>query len=110
MQYAILIFEPPEAFAGRNQQNEHDPVLAAWRTYHRSLVDAGGLMSFGASFPEQFRQAATFVVKILEGARPADLPVEQPTRLELVINMRAAMALGLTIPQSVLLRADEVIR
>jgi putative ABC transport system substrate-binding protein len=75
----------------------------------RSLVDAGGLMSFGASFPEMFRHSATFVVKILRGAKPADLPVQQPTKFELVFNMKTAKALGLTIPPSLLLRADHVI-
>jgi putative tryptophan/tyrosine transport system substrate-binding protein len=75
----------------------------------RSLVDAGGLMSFGASFPEMFRSAATFVVKILRGARPSDLPVEQPSKFELIISVKTAKALGLMIPPSLLGRADQVI-
>jgi putative ABC transport system substrate-binding protein len=74
------------------------------------LVEAGGLMAYGPSFPGRFRQAATFVDKILKGAKPADLPVEQPTTFELVVNQKAAKALGLTIPASVRARADQVIQ
>jgi putative tryptophan/tyrosine transport system substrate-binding protein len=76
----------------------------------RSLVDAGGLMSYGASFPALFRRAATFVVKILRGAKPSDLPVEQPTKFDLVINLKTAKALGITIPPHLLVLADEVIQ
>jgi putative ABC transport system substrate-binding protein len=76
---------------------------------HRSFVDAGGLMSYAVNLYDQNRQAAVFVDKILKGTKPGDLPVEQPTKFELVINLRPAKALGLTIPPSLLVRADQVI-
>src|SRR5262249_52256147 len=81
------------------------PAMYAFRQF----VDAGGLMSYGPNIPDSFRRAAAYIDKILRGSKPADLPVEQATKFELVINLKTAKSLSLTIPQSLLLRADQII-
>jgi putative ABC transport system substrate-binding protein len=107
----LIIFGDPLIFGRRDQTvglaaRNRLTAIYPWR----EPVEAGGLMAYGTNLSDLFRRAATYVDKILKGAKPADLPVEQPTRFELVINLKTAKALGLTIPQSVLIRADQVIR
>jgi len=107
---AVYLVEGPRAVANR-------AIIAELGLKHRlpiisqfsRIVDAGGLMSYGPDLSDLFRRAAAYVDKILKGAKPADLPVEQPTKFELVINLKTAKALGLVIPPSLMLRADRVI-
>jgi putative ABC transport system substrate-binding protein len=108
---ALLVYSTPFMFENRTR-------LAALALLHRlpsifevrAYVDAGGFMSYGVDLAQILRRGAVFIDKILKGAKPADLPIEQPTKFELVINLKTAKALGLTIPQSLLLRADAVIQ
>jgi putative ABC transport system substrate-binding protein len=107
----IMPARNPVGFANRGQiasfaQRNRLPSIYGQEEY----VDAGGLMSYGPNNADLWRRAATYVDKILKGTKPADLPVERPTKLELVINLKAAKQIGLTIPQSVLYRADKVIQ
>ena len=107
---AVIVFSGPFLYSLRKQIADHAlknglPAISAYR----AGPEAGGLMSYGPSLSDLWRRAAIYVDKILKGAKPGDLPVEQPTKFELVINMKTAKALGLTIPQSILLRADQVI-
>jgi putative ABC transport system substrate-binding protein len=107
---AVVVLWDPMLYAhsGRLMRHALNGRLPAISTF-REFVEAGGLMAYGPNLPDMFRGAASYVDKILKGAKASDLPVEQPTRFELVINLTTAKALGLTIPQSVLIRADQVI-
>ncbi|HEY4775234.1 MAG TPA: ABC transporter substrate-binding protein [Xanthobacteraceae bacterium] len=107
---ALLV--PPDITFGTHRRRIADLATAARLPaifFNRQSVEDGGLMSYGPNPVENYRRAATFADKILKGAKPADLPVERPTRIELVINLKTAKALGLTIPPTLLARADEVI-
>jgi putative ABC transport system substrate-binding protein len=107
---ALYISTDPLVFTNRTRINTLAQGVRLPTMYgQREYVEAGGLVSYGANIPDLFRRSAEYVDKILRGAKPADLPVEQPTKFDLVINLTTAKALSLTIPQSVLQRADEVI-
>ena len=109
---AQALFVCPDATINANHARIYTLALGArLPTMHglREIVEAGGLMSYGPNYPDLYRRAAGYVDKILRGAKPADLPVEQPTKFDLVINLVTARALGLTIPPTLLARADEVI-
>jgi ABC-type uncharacterized transport system substrate-binding protein len=118
--FAVMTKDRPDAFLALV-----DPVLISYRKrileflaknrlpaifQSSDWVEAGGLMSYGPSYPDLYRRAAVQMDKILRGTKPADIPVEQPTKFELVINLKTAKQIGLTIPPNVLVRADRVIR
>ncbi len=107
---AVMAVGSPVIFTGRQQIVEFALASRIASVFDaRLFVETGGLLSYAPNFTDMFRRAAGYVDRILKGAKPADLPVEQPTKFELVINLKTAKVLGLTIPQSLLLRADEVI-
>jgi putative ABC transport system substrate-binding protein len=109
---ADALYVAPDALVNANRIRINTLALGArLPTMHgfREYVEAAGLMSYGPNVPNGFRRAADFVDKILRGTKPADLPVEQPTRFDLVINLTTAKALGLDVPPTLLARADEVI-
>jgi putative ABC transport system substrate-binding protein len=108
---ALIVLQGPLTSTYRKRIVELAAKSRLLAAYHESeFTDAGGLMSYGVSYSDMYRRAATYVDKILKGAKPADLPVEQPMKFELVINLKAAKQIGLTIPPNVLARADRVIR
>ncbi len=108
---AVLVLPNPVAISQRTQVIDLAGKSRLPTMYYSpDYVEAGGLIYYGPSPSDRFRRAATYVDKILKGAKPADLPVEQPTKFELIINLKAAKQIGLTIPQSVLYRADKVIK
>ncbi len=107
---AVLVLEDPSFTVNRTQLVDLAAKKRLPAMYGvREFVDAGGLMAYAPNLADLFRRAGTYAGRILKGAKPADLPVEQPTKFELVINLKTAKALGLTIPQSVMMRADQVI-
>ena len=107
----LVMVQSSPAFAKHREQlaelaiKHRLPTMFTFRHY----VDAGGLMSYGVEFPPMWRRTADYVARILKGAKPAELPIEQPTKFELVVNLKTAKALGVTIPNGILLAADEVI-
>ena len=108
---ALLVLGDPMFWQHRRRLAELE-ATSRLPTVHndRAFVEGDGLLCYGASHPDMYRRAATYVDKILKGAKPGDLPMEQPTNFELVINLKTAQALGLTIPPTLLFQADEIIR
>jgi putative ABC transport system substrate-binding protein len=108
--HALVVMSDPLFVGARRQLSQLAAQHRIAASYdNRLIVDAGGLMSYGPDTVDMFRRSAAYVDKILKGGKPADLPIEQPTKFELVVNLKTAKALGLTVPQSVVVRADEVI-
>jgi putative ABC transport system substrate-binding protein len=108
---AILVVDSPVITLNRHEllalaARLRIPVVSGSNYY----VTDGALLSYGADYSDLFRRAAGYVDKVLKGARPAELPIEQPTKFQLAVNLRTAKALGLTVPESILVRADEVVR
>jgi len=111
--HAQALYVIEDAFLSVHRQTLLELALKARlpaMSFNRALAEAGGLMFYGPNFADLYRRSAGYVDRILKGAKPGDLPIEQPTEFELVVNLRTAKALGITIPESILLRADEVIR
>jgi putative ABC transport system substrate-binding protein len=108
---AVVVLQSPIAFSHRSKIADLALKSRLPSTYYRrEFVEDGGLMSYGASIADLDKRAATYVDKILKGRKPADLPVEQPKKLEFVVNLKTAKQIGLTIPPNVLVRADNVLR
>jgi putative ABC transport system substrate-binding protein len=106
----LIVFDDPVLWSFRTEIVAQAAMRKIPAVYgYKEFVDSGGLMSYGPDRPDQYRRTAIFVDKLLKGSKPADLPIEQPTKFALFINLKTAKALGATLPPTVLARADEVI-